>query len=209
MTKRDRRDLPLHVDDYVETPPTRSSNRRKIDELEETTTVFPDDLIILQRGGKTFRIDAGKIAPVGYGEIYTQDGQNQSPAVTQTPGTSPVLYTGFTENGLSKYITPDHTADKLTVEYAGVYSIDIQVSFSGSNSTTFHFQLQRDLDGTPTETHIHADRRLGQSGDVGSVSFTGYLSLTAGESIGVYITGEAGATINTHEAQLTVHRING
>ena len=51
-------------------------------------------------------------------------------------------------------------------------------------------------------------RKLGTGGDVGSASLTGLVSLTAGDSIMIYVSSSDGGTSMTvHQSQLAVAQV--
>lgn len=211
MAEKRTEELPLTVIELVETPPAKPTGRRHITDLEENTAIKDDDILLLQRGNRTFKITKANLFTGfarAYAELHVQDGDQQSPVVTQTPGTSPVLYTGFDTDGQSYDAVPDQANNKITITTAGVYCIHAQISWSGTNNSTWHIVLYRDLAGTPTESHIHCTRKLGSSGDVGSGSLLGILSLNAGEEIGIYVSSGVGTDVmNTYEAQFGIIKI--
>jgi len=203
-------DIPLMVTELVESPPGKPAGRRRVDDLEAVTNILDNDLILIHRGNRTFKVDKSTLiggASEDYGSIYTENG-TASPAVTQTPGTTPVLYTGFDTNGPSSGVTADQANDKFVIGVAGVYLITAQFSFSGTINATFNMQAAI-ISDSPATTLAGAKctRKLGTGGDVGSCSLTGLASLAAGDELGIYIDGTAGADINTHQAQLTIHRV--
>jgi len=211
MSKNRLLDIPLHVEDRVTTPPTKDGNRRVIKDLDALATLEDSDIIIIQRDNQTYRTTKAILlggASEDYGSIYTDDGDAASPVITQTPGTTPVLFTGFTDNGVGSGITVDAANDKFSIDITGTYLITAQFAFSGTLNATFELQPTiisdspvTPLPGTKTE------RKLGTGGDVGSCSLTGLASLTAGDEVGIYINGTAGADIDTHNAQFTLHRV--
>ena len=57
MTERRMTDIPLLVTDMVETPPIKPSGKRLVSDLDEITTIKDSDVLLIQRGSKTFRAD--------------------------------------------------------------------------------------------------------------------------------------------------------
>lgn len=55
MTERRLTEIPLFVNDMVETPPSKRSGSRIIADLDEITSLEDTDIILVQRGSKTFR----------------------------------------------------------------------------------------------------------------------------------------------------------
>jgi len=211
MSKNRLLDIPLHVEDRVTTPPTKDGNRRVIKDLDQLATLQDSDIVIIQRGNQTYRTTKAILlggASADYGSIYTDNGDAISPAVAQVPGTTPVLYTGFETDGTASGITTDAVNDKFIIDITGVYLITAQFSFSGTVNATF--ALQPTIISDSPETPIpgtRTRRKLGTGGDVGSCSLTGLASLTAGDEVGIFIDGTAGATIATHQSQFTLHRV--
>ena len=211
MSKNRLIDIPLHAEDRVTTPPTKDGNRRVIKDLDALTSLLDSDIVIIQRDNQTYRTTKAILlggASEDYGSIYTDDGDAASPVVTQTPGTTPVLYTGFSSNGLASGVTADAANNKFIIDVTGVYLVTAQFSFSGANSATFELQptIISDSPVTPI-AGTKIERKLGTGGDVGSCSLTGLASLSAGDEVGIYIAGTAAAAINTHNAQFPLHRV--
>jgi hypothetical protein len=125
---------------------------------------------------------SGVVSPLAggslsYGGIYVANGATPQTGI----GTSYTKITGFAANGSSTSdITPDHSNDQVTVATAGMYDLHLQASFSGSVNTTFTVSLA--VDGTEDEA-MAFQRKLSAGGDVGSASFSGHTSLTAGQVV--------------------------
>lgn len=120
-----------------------------------------------------------------FGEIYTSTG-----TITDVIGTSSVKITGaYQTNGLSSdNITPDQANDRITINSVGTYFVAFQTSFSGSASTTYTLQVYLD---SVMQPQIRTLRRLNASGDVGSCSGLGLISVT-GTSMDVELYAFAG-----------------
>lgn len=140
-----------------------------------------------------------------YGSILSTD-----TAAAQVPGVTPVLLTGFDEDGLSSLdVTPNNALDKITVARARDYKVSAQFSFLGTNSAEFDFEIYRDLAGTPTPTGIRGKRTLGAAGAIGSCSLVGIVALAAGEELGVYVNSDSAAySITVAEAQLVLESVD-
>jgi hypothetical protein len=95
-------------------------------------------------------------------------------------GASYVKVINFNDNDPSRNCTSDAVNDQITINSAGVYRIEGSFSFSAANNKTFFGALF--LDGVEVES-IHFTRKIGVAGDVGNASFTGLLSITAGQII--------------------------
>jgi hypothetical protein len=122
-----------------------------------------------------------------FGEIYTSTG-----TVTDVIGTSAVKITGaYQNNGLSSdNITPDQANDRVTINSTGTYFVAFQVAFSGSASTTYTIELYLDSVAQPQTRTL---RRLNASGDVGSCSGLGLITVT-GTGMDLELYASAGAS---------------
>jgi len=85
--------------------------------------------------------------------------------------------TGLTE-GENNNVTMNGSAGTWTIQKPGVYSVDAQISFSGSDDVTIEGELF--VNGEDFEP-IAFSRKLGSSGDVGSASGGGLVALTKGD----------------------------
>ena len=92
--------------------------------------------------------------------------------------------TGFTE-GVSSGVTLDAANGTMTIDMPGMYRVVAAVSFIGTPSETFSGHIF--VDGVK-EDKIGLERKLGQSGDVGSASFTGIIDADGGEVLTVRFT---------------------
>ncbi len=114
-----------------------------------------------------------------YGSISVLDGSTQQ----DNPDTGAKL-TCFAANGSASGVTPDHTDDSLTVLVAGVYDVNMSVSFSGSGTRTFKFRLR--VNGI--ESIYGCTRKLGTGGDVGAAGFHAPgVTLAANDVVTVYV----------------------
>lgn len=120
-----------------------------------------------------------------------------------TPGTF-VTMTGFTE-GESNNVTVSGTNGTMTVVKAGKYLINVSVSFSGTDNILFTGHIFKD--GTQVDK-IGATRKLGSTGDIGSVSFSGILSLVADEVLTLQITSDMVAYFAVEHINWNISRLN-
>ena len=136
----------------------------------------------------------------GYTSILTVDGTTAQTGISTTP----TLLTQWDTNGLADGLTPAHTTDSITIDVAGVYDIDCDISFSGSGSTTFEIHLR--VDGVEQAEGMH--RRLGTGGDVGSAGFGGQVSLAANEVLTAWIEADgSGKEVTVSDGQFKVKHI--
>ena len=135
-----------------------------------------------------------------YGAIYVTGGVTEQTGISGTP----VKITGFAADGISSGTTPAHANDQITVGVAGDYKISAQLSFSGSASKTFLFEIRVD-DITTVYTF---ERKLGAGGDIGSGSMVGLLTLAANAVVSVYVSSSDGGTsITIGDGQLIVEKV--
>lgn len=137
----------------------------------------------------------------GFGHISVLGGVTNQGSLT----TNPVKLTGFNADGPSSDdVTPAHGSDQITASIAGKYKINAQLSFSGTASKTFLIRAY--VNGVITT--IGCQRKLGTGGDVGSCSFHGFLALTAGQVVTLYISSSDGGTdLLLVDGQLSLKRV--
>ena len=109
-----------------------------------------------------------------YGEIYVAGG-----VAVQTPGLTFAKITQFDTARSSVGMTSDPSADTITVASAGVYSLNVSLSFYGSSGSLVSVALF--LDGVE-QTGAGFVRKIGTGGDVGAAGFAGQL-ITAGPNV--------------------------
>lgn len=213
MANRSVTPVPLMVITKTDDVPTNRSGGRTADELEQVTTIHEDAVIVFHRpDGTSVNVKKSVFAELlvaqthASGELYTDGGSTAQTGL----GTTPELFTGFAVNGHSDNMTPDHTADSITVLEDGEYAISFQCSFSGSNSETFHYQAYKISETPPASiAGLAFTRKLGTGGDVGSGSFTGLDELVAGDVIAVYVdAGTASKELTAVDCQLAMHRVS-
>lgn len=132
-----------------------------------------------------------------YGSITVNDAGTPQTGIDTTP----VKITGFDTNGPSLRCTPDHTTDQIAVGLAGTYLVSFQLSFSGSGAATFNVHAY--VNGATTNIGFH--RKMGSTGDTGSASAVGLVTLDAGAVITLYGAADAsGKSATLIDAQLVV-----
>jgi hypothetical protein len=141
-----------------------------------------------------------------YGELYVTDG-----AGTQDLTTAGTAYkiNQFTADGASLNTTPAHANDKITATYAGLYRVDLSMSFSGTASKWFEIAIYTGPSGSTTEeTNLMCKRALGAGGDVGAVGISGLVTLAASDDVEVYVKSQSnGDDIVVEFANLTIQKI--
>ena len=121
-----------------------------------------------------------------------------------TPGTY-VLINGLT-NGDSTNVTANGANGTLTIEKDGTYRVSANVSFSGDDGEFIKMHLFNNGVRIPKAGLV---RRLGSTGDVGSSSFSCFLTLAAGDVLDVRFTSQiAGVYINIENMNFNIKRAN-
>lgn len=136
-----------------------------------------------------------------YGDLRVEGG-----AVAQTGiGTTPVKMTGWDTDGLSSGTTLDSTTDDdITVGTSGVYRVSFHISFDGSASEVFEFEIAKG--GTGTGIKCRAETNA--TPDQVVASCEGLVSCAASDEITVLVNaGAASKQITPIEAQLVVQRV--
>ena len=146
----------------------------------------------------------GAGAPV-YGQIATHEGVG-----TQTVASGvPELLTQFILDGISSSgVTPTAASDKIVLTEAGIYIVEVDLSFSGANSSTWVISAYANVDsaGAAEIPGGHIERKLGSGGDVGAASFTTLISVAEGTSVDieVWIEGDGANAFVLKYGNLTV-----
>jgi hypothetical protein len=79
-----------------------------------------------------------------YGSIYVTGGSTAQTSI----GTTAQKLTGFAVNGNYNGITPDHTDDDLTILVAGEYRVMMGLTFTGTLSTRWTFEVYKNGSAT-------------------------------------------------------------
>ena len=124
-------------------------------------------------GTSTF---SGPVSMQGsFGEIYVHDASTTVQSIST--GTAYTKSTAFVSNGLSgNSITNDVTNDRIVINRAGKYRLNIAVSFSDGANITWTFA---GLLGGVEMTNVHASRKMGAGGDVGALNISGFFTATS------------------------------
>ena len=111
--------------------------------------------------------------PGVYGSIYVNDG---STAQTIATGTTPVVLTGFTTDGLSSNVENDAANDKITITKAGVYKVGYSCSFASPTAGSI-WHVVPAINGV-VQVQAESHRKIGTANDVGSMSGIGIIDVT-------------------------------
>lgn len=212
-----KRPVPLLVRVKETTPPSVRTGGRLIGDITALSSVSSGLLFILEDPADgmaykgTFAELKAAVLLKEYGILQAVDGDTNSPVLTQTVNATPALLTQWNTSGLASGVTASVANSRLTAAVAGTYEIDMSISFSGTLSKTFLFEIYRDdisASPTPTATGFKMIRKLGTGGDVGSASLTGLVSLDAGDSVMIYVSStDGGTSITVFQSQLKISQI--
>lgn len=137
----------------------------------------------------------------GYGSITVLNGSTAQTSISATPA----ALTGFAANGPAVGVTPDHTADTITVATEGHYRVTGQFSFSGTASKIFLLRLY--LDGVITT--IGGTGVTNAAGTGGTCGFSGVIAIPAAGVLSVYVhSSDGGTSITPSDMQLSVTRVD-
>lgn len=145
-----------------------------------------------------------KTPATAYGEIYLSTGTvNQDLAVSGTPQ----RVTGFDADGVGVGCTPTSVNDKITVGVTGTYWVTAQCSISGDAAGYFVGVVQ-EASGTPTGPGPGMSASLAAS-EVKAVIAQGYMTLTAGNDLTVYMAsdGPDHTSVDVGDLGLTLMRV--
>jgi len=132
----------------------------------------------------------------GYGGLYTETDQTFTVEDTVE----------FADNMISSDdVTPDHTANSITVTVGGTYLIMCSMSFK-SFSTSGDYTLTPRVNGSYDGSTGGARAEVGGSQPL-AIVFVGLLSLDADDVLTMYLTGPGGSTAVSQSAQLVIKRI--
>jgi len=124
-----------------------------------------------------------------FGEIWVKG--NATADTVTTGSTTQVLR--FANNGESNINTSDHTNDHITINKAGVYLVNVSVSFLGDPSVDWEFSVFTN-NGTTECDNVHLNRKLGSGGDIGNAGAVGLCSFSVGDTVELWY--EHGAGVN-------------
>lgn len=145
--------------------------------------------------------------PKGYGGIHTHANTTNTVMAAQDTW---YQYLYFGTNDAALGMTPDHTNDHITIGTTGIYLAIVNVSFSGSNSTTIEGQLFVN-NGATAKDNVHFERTLGVAGAIGASAASGVVSLTVGDTVEFWVSRTTGGAVNKNflgrDATITLVRL--
>lgn len=177
---------------------------KQITQLPTITPDAADELAVYDVSGSlTGKAAISDLVGAGGAEaaIYTARGSTPQTGI----GTSFVKLTGFANDGVSDGATADQANNRVTVDIAGTYQISLDVSFSGTLSTTFSFEIY--VNGASVD--IGMQRKLGTGGDVGIGACGRPVAIGAGQDVEVYVKADGSSkSITPVYMNLFVHRVS-
>lgn len=138
-----------------------------------------------------------------YGEISVQD--NSTPTAVSSSGWTQV--TIFDTNGHSSNATPDHTNDHITIDsgFAGKYLVTISAAVANSAGVAHVIELGlHKNDGATEFTNVNAHRNLSAGSDVGSISLSGIIDVSASDTVELWATSDSGTSRNVTISDVTL-----
>lgn len=149
-------------------------------------------------------LDAIELAVAANVVAYAQISAQANVTAELTVDATPRSIAAWNVNGPYSGLTPDHTTNDLTIISAGTYIISSNVSFTGSNISTYRIEIYKN----GVATGYACTRKMGTGADVGSVAVKGILNLVATDAITLYQSSTDGGTVLTvSEGQLIAHRV--
>ena len=134
-----------------------------------------------------------------YGGIYVATG-----TATQALTTSWAKITGSFQNNTlsSSYITPDYEFDHIVITEAGVYFVEMQLSFSGGANAVYECAVYKN--GVRQE-QVRFKRKLNANGDVGSASAQSLINITGSSmALEIYAVSDGSNNFAIEAGQFTV-----
>jgi hypothetical protein len=185
----------------------------KLTALTENTSPVKDDLLYMVDDPAGTPLDR-KVEfenlpkATGMGATISVEGNSTATTISSssTDWSNAVQITVFDTDGAENNATADHTNDHITVDVAGTYLILINLSFSGGLSDTYSFSAFKN--NGATRLGPLATRKLGTGGDVGSAGLTALATLSATDTVEVWIQNEdATSDCTIQDGSLTIIRV--
>lgn len=126
-----------------------------------------------------------------YGGIHQHDN-----AVAQTiaDGATYATLTIWADNDPSNGTTPDEATGTITLPTAGDYKVECQLSMASATANVVTY-ASAFLD-TVEQEQCHFTRKISVAGDIGSASFTGIVTATAGQVLSLRFRHDDASPVN-------------
>ena len=128
--------------------------------------------------------------------------QEQQIVIT-APGTF-ITMTDFNLGEVSN-VTVDEATGEMTIIKPGYYSVNMMVSFLGTDSTAFEGHLFKN---DVKVDKIGAERTLGSTGDIGTTGFTGIMNLVQGDVLTIGFTADSVGYASIENINWNITRLN-
>lgn len=130
-------------------------------------------------------------------------------STSQVVSATPTKMTGWAEDGLNVGPTPAFGSNEITINTAGVYRVDVDVDFSGTNSKTYLVAVYNDVGAGYVDAGLaRLNRKLGTGGDVGSGRMHGHISLDPTDKVCAFVwSTDGGTAFVPHEATISIKRV--
>jgi len=155
--------------------------------------------------GATGPAGADGVGAPSYGTIYS-DGGSSSQVVAS--GVPEILDQFLTNGPSTSGITPDQTNEKITIDEDGSFNVQVDLSFSGTNSSSWIVNLYANVNsgGSAAVPGVQFSRKLGTGGDIGAATFSCVYTVSGGDSVDleVWIEGDGANTFLLEYGGLTV-----
>jgi len=212
-----KKPVPLLVRAKETTPPSVQTGGRVTSDLAPLSKVEDGLLFTVERPADgmsyqgTFLQIKNAVLSKSYAMIYTADGDDSSPQAKQTTSSTATLLDTWVTDGLSSNMTASASTGRITATVAGVYEVDMSISFSATANKIYEIELYHDdisASPTPTKTGFELQRKMGTNGDVGCSSITGLVELEVGDSVMAYMkSADGGTAFVCHYAQMKVTQV--
>ena len=186
----------------------------KVSAFTEETAPIPTDKVYLvdDPGGTPASrnaqlVNIGK-ATGGYGDIRVEGNVTETTiSASSSDFSNKVQVTVFdTNGGSSQAVTPDHTNDHITIDTAGVYLIVLSVSISGGSNSTISLAFFKN--NGATQVGARMTRKIGAGGDVGAGALVACASLSAADTLELWLQNESATTnVTVEDACLCVIKV--
>jgi hypothetical protein len=135
-----------------------------------------------------------------YGAIFVSAG---STGQTIASGVAEQV-TEFTHDGAASGVTPAYGSNQITIDNAGIYAVNFNMSFAGITNCTFQFTMYKH--GSPMSPVLGAQRKTGNT-DIGSCGFNCQVTLVATDVLSIWVEGDQNGAFTAQDCQFTVQRI--
>ena len=125
-----------------------------------------------------------------YGELYVKDNTTE----TTLNSADKVQVTDFDTNGNSLNCTPDQSNSYITIKLTGKYLITLSIAIVSSAGAAHIISVGIFKNAGVTQyNNVHGHRTMGNGTDTGSLSLSGIIDVTAGDTIELWANTSSGS----------------